>query len=202
MITLESAWQRCFRDLGTTPPLHAFDELRWRYSEPRRAYHTLEHLRECFAWFDQVHDRVRAPGEVALALFYHDAIYDPRAADNEAKSAALAAKVLARRAAIAQRVSALILTTRHDAPAQDGDAQTLVDIDLSILGAPAPRFDEYERQVRAEYAHVADDAFREGRADILRAFLARPALYGTAYFHDRLEAPARANLRRSLEALG
>ena len=76
------------------------------------------------------------------------------------------------------------------------DERLLVDIDLSILGAPEDRFTEYERQIRQEYAFVPKWLFRRKRREILKGFLDRPAIYSTPHFHDRLEARARDNLRR------
>ena len=152
-------WTQCFADLDVAqPPACAFDELTQRYSEPHRAYHALQHLEECFAWYESARSLARAPGEVAFALFYHDAIYDTRAKDNEERSAELAAAVLeeycgAGRALVGS-ITGLILATLHDAIPASGDMRVLVDIDLSILGAPADRFDEYERQIRFEYSWV------------------------------------------------
>ena len=77
----------------------------------------------------------------------------------------------------------------------------VVDIDLSILGASPDRFDEYELQIRAEYAWVDDEAFRSKRRSVLTAFLARPTIFGTAHFRRTLEPGARANLQRSLQRL-
>jgi len=205
MNRLEAAWERCFDDIGgSQPPPCAFNELKARYSEPPRAYHTLQHLEECFGWFEQVRDLVRSPGAVAFALFYHDAIYDTHASDNEAQSAALARMVLneyVQGDSDPHEVTALIMATKHDALAADQDARVLVDIDLSILGAERARFDEYESQVRQEYAWVEDRAFREGRTRILIQFLARPVIYNTPFFRERLEAQAQENLKRSMAAL-
>jgi predicted metal-dependent HD superfamily phosphohydrolase len=203
--TLADAWQRCFADLdGSEPPSCTWDELQARYSEPHRAYHTLQHLEECFVWFEQTRSLARAPGEIAFALFYHDAVYDTHASDSEEKSATLAANVFEEYVCAfpdARRIVDLIFATKHDAVPKDADAHLLVDIDLAILGAAQQRFDEYERQVRFEYQWVAEDAFRAGRKRILEQFLARPALYNTSFFRERLEAPARANLARSIAAL-
>jgi predicted metal-dependent HD superfamily phosphohydrolase len=204
---LTDAWQVCFDDMGgSRPPPCTFEELQARYSEPHRAYHTLQHLEECLAWFAQARELTRDPGAVAFALFYHDAIYDTHAADNEARSAALAVQVLDEYVrpndSSAETVTALILATKHDAVPQDADAQVLVDIDLAILGAPPVRFDDYERQVRQEYAWVDAAAFRAGRSRTLRHFLDQTRLYNTAFFRERLQAQARENLARSLEALG
>lgn len=69
----------------------------------------------------------------------------------------------------------LILATRHDVSPPAGDAALLVDVDLAILGSPAERLDEYERQVRQEY--------------------------NTEHFRSRYEAAARANLTRSIHQL-
>jgi predicted metal-dependent HD superfamily phosphohydrolase len=141
---------------------------------------------------------------VQLALWFHDAIYDPRAQDNEERSARWADEVLGAAGASpasAARVRALVLATRHAAVPEDPDAQLLVDVDLSILGAAPGRFAEYERQIGVEYSWVPRDAFRQGRANVLRRFLARERIFSTPWFHQRLESRARANLERSLAAL-
>jgi predicted metal-dependent HD superfamily phosphohydrolase len=95
----------------------------------------------------------------------------------------------------------LVMATRHDARPATPDAALVVDIDLAILGAEAERFDEYEVQVRQEYAWVPGPLFRRKRRAILEGLLARPGIYATAWFHPRFEARARANLRRSLARL-
>ena len=100
----------------------------------------------------------------------------------------------------AQRVHDLIMATRHTAVPSGRDEQLLVDIDLSILGAEGARFDEYEQQIRKEYAYVPGFLFRRKRREILKGFLDRSAIYSTPHFHDMLEARARDNLRRVTEA--
>jgi predicted metal-dependent HD superfamily phosphohydrolase len=202
---LETAWAQCFEDIGgSQPPPCTFEELQARYSEPHRAYHTLQHLEECFGWFAQVRPQFRRPGEAAFAIFYHDAIYDTHAHDNEKRSAELANDVISeyvRGDADADGVIALIMATTHDASPLDADAQLLVDIDLSILGASSARFGEYELQIRKEYDWVDRIAFRDGRRKVLVHFLDRPAIYSTPFFRGRLEKQARANLRHSVALL-
>jgi predicted metal-dependent HD superfamily phosphohydrolase len=197
-----STWQR----LGVTPPadeVHA--GLIARYQEPHRHYHTTQHLAECFARLDEVDVPIEHAPEVELASWYHDAIYDTHRQDNEAQSAALARSEGGRAGlpeAVLARVDALILATRHDAAPATPDATLLVDVDLAILGAPVERFDEYERQVRTEYAWVPVPLFRSRRREILEGFLSRPRIYGTEAFRATFEDAARANLSRSIRALG
>ncbi len=197
-------WSRCWRRLGARPPAALFDALVSCYAEPHRAYHTLEHLRECFEHLDGAAAHAERHVEVELALWFHDAIYDTRALDNEARSALWAYEVLVDAGvsrATARRVSDLILVTKHDGTAQTGDQALLLDIDLAIFGADEARFDAYEQQVRREYAWVEEPEFRATRSGILKSFLERPALYLTQHFGDRFEAEARRNLARSLEKL-
>jgi len=77
-----------------------------------------------------------------------------------------------------------------------------VDVDLSILGAAPERFDQYERQVREEYAWVPDFLSRRERKAILKEFLARPRIFRSVHFRDRYEQQARSNIERSLGRLG
>jgi predicted metal-dependent HD superfamily phosphohydrolase len=200
-----ASWRQAWQDAGVAQAdaaLHRGVIACW--SEPHRRYHTLQHLRECLEGFDDVRGLAERAGEVALGLWFHDAFYEPRRDDNESRSADWArACIVEAGAAVeaADRVHALIMQTRHRAPPEGADAQLLVDIDLSILGAPAPRFDESDQQVRAEYAHVPEQQYRDGRRTILQGFLARARLYSTEHFHSRLEHLARENLRRALARL-
>ncbi|MDM0041721.1 N-methyl-D-aspartate receptor NMDAR2C subunit [Variovorax sp. J22G21] len=197
----ETCWRGPWAALKLDPPPELLDELLARYAEPQRHYHTLQHLGECLAGFEREQAHAVRPGEVAIALWFHDAIYDVQGHDNEARSADWARAALQRAGAsnvVAQRVHALVMATCHDAGPVDADAQLLVDIDLSILGAPPERFAEYERQIRAEYAHVPPATFEPRRREILGRFLARDPLYLTPGLRAACEAQARVNLRAAI----
>lgn len=208
MQLLHRSWQRAWQGAGCTGPGDALAaELLACYREPQRRYHTLQHLSECLGHLEAVLDQVPDPAAIELALWFHDAVYElagPGAASNELRSAQWAVQALLAGGAppaLARQVHDLIMATRHDALPATPDQCWLVDIDLSILGAAPARFDEYERQVRAEYAFVPDDAFRHGRAAVLAGFVARERIFSTPHFQHRLEDQARANLQRSLAAL-
>jgi predicted metal-dependent HD superfamily phosphohydrolase len=201
-----ASWQRLWQELGAQVVNGGlFNQLVQAYSERHRHYHTLQHLRECLLHFDAASGLARRPAEVELAIWFHDAVYDPLRSDNEERSADWArSSVIAAGcdAVVAERVHALVMATKtHEAPAADGDAALLLDVDLAILGASPTRFDAYEQQVRAEYARVPQEQFRERRAAVLRGFLRRPRIYATAAFHDALEQGARENLARSIARL-
>jgi predicted metal-dependent HD superfamily phosphohydrolase len=198
-------WRATWAALGATGEESLFRDLIARYSEPHRKYHTLQHLDECFAKLAEIRSAALRPGEIELALWFHDAIYDVTRQDNEKKSADWARENVVDAGvarAIAERVHALIMVTRHAGKPVDEDESILVDVDLSILGADEARFDEYEQQIREEYSWIPGVLFRFKRSRILEAFLGRPRIFHTAPFYERYEARARANLRRSLEKLG
>jgi predicted metal-dependent HD superfamily phosphohydrolase len=173
-----------------------------RYAEPARHYHTLDHVRA-------VLDVLAAGGAVTaplhFAAWYHDAVYNPRAGDNEERSAALARgalEPLGVRAAAGEETARLILLTKtHQTDAADAAGRLLVDADLAVLGADEADYDCYARAIRQEYAWVDKAAYRAGRRRVLQGFLGRPRLYHTPALFDRLEAAARRNLRRELARL-
>ena len=204
---LAATWDAAWSFLGRPAPAGLQAELMAAWSEPHRHYHDQRHLRECLALWTRWRDHSRRPGEVAIALWFHDAIYDPQAGSNELNSAAWAARSLVRAGAdsdTAQRVHDLVMATQHDAPAalkSGPDAQLLVDIDLSILGSPAERFERYDQDVRKEYAWVPGFRYRTQRAQVLQGFLDRPRLYHGAAAVDLLEGQARINLAAALSRL-
>jgi predicted metal-dependent HD superfamily phosphohydrolase len=185
--------------LGDDP--RACEGLLSRHGEPHRHYHTAAHVDAVLRVFDSLREHARRAGEVECALLYHDAVYDPRASDNEARSAALARVDLGAAGAppdVVERVARMIEATHgHHAPADaDVDTALVLDCDLAVLGADEPTYDAYARAVRAEYAHVPDERYRAGRVAFLDGMLARPRLFATGAMVERAEARARANLAR------
>ncbi|TPI39346.1 hypothetical protein FJW07_14320 [Mesorhizobium sp. B3-1-9] len=184
-------------------------ELAALYQAADRHYHGLAHIEAMLALASEYRHLLDDPEAVEAAIWFHDAIYDSRAKDNEAKSAELAEKRLAGRAnphrlaCIAAMINA---TATHQLPPfrdEDAlnDAALLLDMDLAILGARPAVFDAYEKAVRREYGWVEEPMWRAGRAAVLKSFLARQHIFYTTEFRDRFEAQARENLGRSLQAL-
>jgi predicted metal-dependent HD superfamily phosphohydrolase len=206
MIVL-NRWSRLLEAIGAFGDSRGiFADLDRRYRGPGRFYHTWEHIADCLAELDTAPSLCDAPATVELALWFHDAVYDPRATDNEARSAVLlreAAGRLGVGADLADRAARLIMATAHraDVTPPDRDGAAIRDIDLAILGAPPARFGAYEAAVRREYGFLPDPEWRAGRSRVLRMFLELPRIFHTDVFHDRLEQQARTNLAASLERL-
>jgi len=180
------------------------------YATPPRAYHHFGHVRAVLQHCQQVADGPgwQQPAEVYLAVLYHDAVYQAGRKDNEARSAQLAVQAIADVPALAQldaaRVEQLImLTARHGALGPDevdAEAALFLDCDMAILGAPAEVFDAYDRGVAEEYRGVVPGfLYRAGRRRFLQGLLRAPRIFLSDFFHARLDAAARANLRRHLE---
>lgn len=205
--SLRTRWVRTWNALGAdlaAPLTDEYAAVAARYREPHRHYHTLTHLAECLAAFDQISGLATRPAEIEAALWFHDAVYDTRAGDSESRSAMLAWHTALRLGVardVAGRIHDLVLCTAHGAAACAEDGALIVDADLWILGAEQPRYAEYEAQVRLEYGWVDERAYRQGRTAVLAAFLAKPHIYSSAGFRQELEYRARANLQASIDSL-
>jgi predicted metal-dependent HD superfamily phosphohydrolase len=192
------------QSVGVADPTAAANEigqeLEKRYGEPHRSYHTIDHIESCLAWLDWAYGQAQRPAEVELALWFHDAVYDPTRGDNEERSAALAEELFHAHGAPADSVERIVemirATKRHQA--SHGDAALVCSIDLAILGAEPGRYARYETAVRLEYGYVPENAYREGRRHFLQGLLERPAIYANPAVRDVLECAARENLRKTM----
>ncbi|HEY0649113.1 phosphohydrolase [Phenylobacterium sp.] len=176
------------------------------YAEPQRRYHTRRHIEDCLAKLAAWPGLTEAERRVLTwAIWWHDAVYDPRAADNEAKSAEMARRDLPTLGATPGEVDEvarlILLTAGHAVGEGDRLGAALVSIDLSILAADEAGYDAYARAVREEYAHVPEDAWRRGRGAVLQRFLDTPVIFPDPAFRAAHEARARANLERELKSL-
>lgn len=201
-----SRWTRIVEWLGgdSLEGSKVFDALVRRYGEVHRHYHTLDHVLACLSVLDQQAPFAVERDAIEMALWFHDAIYEPFAKDNEDRSAELlkqCSRTIGMSHSVTDRAAHLILQTRHSAPPDPSDlaAGYTIDIDLSILGEDPETFDQYEAAVRREYEAVPDADFWRARSGILQGFLDRPAIFTTPVFQTRYEEQARRNLRRSID---
>lgn len=200
----QDRWLRLWRAAGISGDgVPWYEKLTGAYAEPQRHYHNQQHIAECLAEFDATRHLAQQPAAVELGLWFHDAVYDPKAGDNEEQSAAMARSCLETggTSKLAAAVSDLVMATKSHSTGAGFDTALMVDVDLSILGQSEQRFAEYEAQIREEYRSVPEVIFNFKRAEILERFLARRRLYATDFFAAKYERQARRNLEGSIRQL-
>jgi predicted metal-dependent HD superfamily phosphohydrolase len=202
---LSIRWRALWQTVADRDGDALYQGLSVRYAEPHRAYHTLEHIGECLLQLDMARHLLVHPVEAELAIWFHDAVYNPRRSDNEEQSALLAEEQLQTAGvdrAVAGRTAALIRLTTHERGNLIGDEAFLCDVDLAILGAEPERFDRYDAAIRQEYNWVPEAVYRVERGRVLARFLGRSHIYHSAFFRDRLERQARENLAKAIRRYG
>ncbi|MFB7559853.1 HD domain-containing protein [Streptomyces brevispora] len=206
---LRRRWRDCLvaarGDAEGPDPLPYADNLLERWAERQRRYHTTAHLTAVLDHIDTLAGHAADPDAVRLAAWFHDAVYRPDRSENEERSAVLAERALPEAgvpAGTAAEVARLVrLTVSHDPADGDTNGEVLCDADLAILAASPKEYAQYAAQVREEYGFVPDEAFREGRAAVLRQLLGLPRLFRTPHGADVWEPRARHNLLTELELL-
>lgn len=203
LTALTAAWRRLAGDGSETGAVGA--ELLKRWSEPHRRYHALPHLWKTLSAVDILRQTAHDVDAVRYAVWFHDAVYEGRPGEDEDASARLARRLLDSIGAAPEligEVTRLVLLTKGHRPASDdGDGAVLCDADLSILGAGPEEYLAYTTAVRAEYRHLSDGVFRDGRLRFLETALERSHLFHTGPGRRRWEARARDNMRAEAERL-
>ncbi|MGN6490714.1 MAG: HD domain-containing protein [Agriterribacter sp.] len=181
-----------------------WSEIEKQYTQPKRFYHTLDHLENLLAQLQPVRDQVDSWTSIVFATCYHDIVYNVLKKNNEEKSAALAQKRLIQLQVpepVIECTVGLILATESHRLHQQNDINLFTDADLSVLGSDWNTYELYSRQIRKEYGIYPDIVYKPGRRKVLLYFLELNNIYKTAFFAGRYERQARLNLRRELEEL-
>lgn len=195
-------WRRCVDSPSATPPAGVYRQLRELLGAPHRRFHNLDHIRDCLRRVDEVAPLLADRDAVELALWFHDAVYEPGDPSNERRSAELfLALSVGAPPTLRRRVCALVLTTRHVATPRGNDRRFIDDIDLVGFGAPWEEFLRQGALLREEFVAQADAEYRHGQVHFLRTLEQRPVFFATGYFRDRYERVAQDNLARLLRLL-
>ena len=181
-----------------SPPLLPLLDLSRRYCEPHRRYHNLEHPAHML-WIGR---QLALTDEQIAAIWFHDAVYEPGARDNEQRSAELARNQLTALGWPEHSVSiveTIVMDTRRHTPTADG-SRAVIDLDLEPLSETWEVFSRNALHVRVEYRHIDDETFLNGRRQFLEEMLGRERIYWTPW-GSRYEMQARRNLQRALREL-
>ncbi len=177
------------------------DELKQIYEHPSRIYHNIHHINTMLEKLKECQHLTKHPFRIEWAIWFHDSVYDATAHNNEIKSSEL----WIRKTALYLDEDTLewgrraILATIDHVLNSDIDIQILIDLDLAGLGADYKTFCDNTEKIRQEYCHVPIDQFTKGRAEFLKKILKRRRIFGTDFWHDRLEEQARSNLQRATQ---
>lgn len=206
-IELSREWVELVSDWASADEaLAIFQKLSQLYNEPGRSYHSLRHISELLSLLKKVPEPPKDLTALKLAIWFHDAIYNPKRNDNEENSAKLSKQVLTpmlyEGSSLPNMVYTLIMSTQKHKPVSHSyDCRLMIDLDLSILGSSKERYQEYTRQIREEYSQYPSYIYKIGRKQQLHRFLDSTWIYHTAYFRNKYDQVARENIRWELKNL-
>lgn len=184
--------------------LETYSQLIAAYNQPGRFYHNLEHIYDCLRKLSeyQAAGNIISTNEldgIIYAIWFHDVFYIPGYNKNESASAQIwqswcKAKV---GQSYVHDVSKLIESTKdHLAPHENGNVgDVFLDIDMSILGDPLPKYQKYAENIRKEYSSYGDEVYFAGRRKFLVKILKNAGkTFRTPFFKERCEAQAISNI--------
>lgn len=139
-----------------------------RYNEAHRFYHTTEHLLQVL---ESLQKKGSVSDELFLAAVYHDAIYDPRANDNEERSAELFIEH-AKKSGLSkdqqQKIKQYILDTKTH-KSSDPVSRQLLSADLEILDQPLDKLIDYEKKIFKEFQFADFKLYKPKRLEVLKS---------------------------------
>ena len=206
---LKKQWQTALEKFNT--PQNLIDEYFTKicncYNQSGHFYHNLEHIESFLRAIEPYLHKCERNKELILAVFYHDAVYNPLRTDNEEKSAQLARKELKilgidRETRI--RIMYLIRRTAnhlHKKHEDDFCTRLFLDGDLYILSVPWEKYKYYAQGVHKEFIRIPDRIFDRKRKDFLKKMLSQKFIYCTPEFREKYEKLARENMLREINEL-
>lgn len=182
------------------------------YSGKNRFYHNYRHIGSMISTLHGLfadgleYDEIEA---LLIAIQYHDVIYIPGSANNEANSAMVMAEEMAKNMlsqTLIEVTRLILLTKYHVTSPADKLGSIMIDLDLHELGTSmyAANSEAVKKEFMSESRYGVgfdQEAFRLGRIKFLEGFLARPTIFYTEIGKSLWEEEARSNMQHELDSL-
>ena len=197
----ESAWRESSASFNQTHCYSIFEKLSQLYTGQHRFYHGKNHIQECLDKMDQLESEPGHSGNVEIAIWFHDAIYEAGNSDNEQRSMEWFTDCACdhlNNESITE-IQRLIMVTDHKNMPGSSTEKFMVDIDLLSFSTPLDKFMADGEKIRNEFYNVSDDDFIRDQIGFLTRLLDRSSIYSTEYFVKHHEKDARSNISHLLE---
>ena len=174
------------------------------YNEDTRYYHTLTHIHDLLVLFHQFNSIITQKSVVFLSIIFHDIIYNPKAADNEEKSAELFQTLMTSFLPIdiiTIVLDFIIATKSHQLSSNNINLKLFLDFDMSIFSTDRSIYIKYANSIRNEYIHVDFEVYCVKRSEFLRSMLLPSyQIYHSEYFKEN-EMKAKDNILYEIQFL-
>ncbi|GEM_PF-792496 len=193
--------------------LKLFGQLIYHYCAPDRHYHNLDHIRTCLIELDKIRHLISGQGRcdnVELAIWFHDAVYEVWAEDNEARSASMAIffihHLMELPPEVASKVAYLIENTAYFTKGMKyevfDDGKYLVDIDLYVgMGGVPYTFRANSILIDMEWDWADPVERKKSKLKVFQMFEKRRPFFLTGYYWERYENQVRTNLASAIKEL-
>ncbi|MBN1175839.1 hypothetical protein JXA48_04305 [Candidatus Woesearchaeota archaeon] len=193
----KKAFKQAWENKGGTNAEKVFDIILEHHQKPHRAYHNITHVSHMLDGLNNSEDIAEDKTAIKIAIWFHDAIYDPTKKDNEEKSAELAYNQCIDNGILeeeSQKIKKLILATKHSTTPQTNDEKIIADLDLVVLGLDLKTFKIYSEALRKEYDFVGEVQYWKNRKIVFERFLEQEKLFYTEFFKEKYEKQALKNI--------
>lgn len=139
------------------------------YSQPHRYYHTWKHIEDMIMDLIDSQQSIESnfiDDKLIIATVYHDFVYDPKANDNEEKSAKELLKNWKGSDNDLLIISSMIMSTKTHIPSSELSEQ-FIKLDLNIFTKSLTEILNYNKQIFKEYQFADWTKYHYGRLYVL-----------------------------------
>lgn len=173
-----------------------------RMNDFRLHYHTPIHILSIFD-FAREH-KISLQHHETLAIWFHDAIYEPTNKNNEERSTDFMIALVSEYIPYEKYSAAANIiedTARHLEPLQYNSSDLVLDLDISNFACDCVEHLTANEAIRREFSQYSDLEFLKGRLDFLQKFLAKGFIYRTPIFKEKFETKAITNIQEDIEEI-
>jgi len=169
-----------------------------KYNEKTRLWHTFAHITQMLEGYNRMVDdgAIGYNDHDVLAILFHDFIYVPGMSDNEERSAMAASDLL--KTDDTHFITKAIMSTKLHTGTGNHRIDTIIDLDMSIMGGSNDMYNLYSLAIRWEHRKISEVNWRKGRVAFLESILSMERIFATEYFSKKLDFRARSNIKREL----
>lgn len=170
-------------------------------NKPNLYYHNYKHVLNILHFAEK--ENIILEDYQKLAIFFHDAIYNPKNKDNEIKSSLLLTTLFSSenidKEKLKKSSNIIMDTEKHFSNRKVFEySEIVLDLDLSSFCQDFNSFNYDSIKIKTEYNFVPHNEFIDKRKKLLESLLYMRTIFRTEYFISKYDNIARDNIKEYL----